>query len=96
MDETPRPGRAFAVYSLLRLALLAACVVVLRLVLGDGANELLVIGGAVLLSALLSLVLLRRQREAFTAASVAAADRRRALREARRARLADPQEPNGG
>ena len=92
MDETPRPGRAFAVYSALRLGLLLVSFVVLRLVVGDG-NDLLVIGGAVLLSALLSLVLLRRQREAFTSASIAAADRRRAEREARRARLDDPQEP---
>ncbi|MCW2679284.1 MAG: hypothetical protein JWM62_685 [Frankiales bacterium] len=90
MDETPRPGRAFAVYSGLRLALLFVSFVVLRLILGDG-NDLVVIGGAVLLSALLSLVLLRRQRDAFTAASMAAADRRKAEREARRARLDDPQ-----
>lgn len=94
MDPTPRPGRAFAVYSALRLALLLVCFVVLRLVVGDG-RDLLVIGGAVLLSALLSVVLLRRQRDAFTAASMAAADRRKQEREARRARLDDPQEPTG-
>ena len=91
-SETPRPGRAFLVYSGLRLALLVVSAAVLRLVVGDG-NDLLVIGGAVLLSALLSLVLLRSQRDAFTAASIAAADRRRAERDARRARLDDPQEP---
>lgn len=91
-SQTPRPGRAFLVYSALRLALLLVSAAVLRLVVGEG-KDLLVIGGAVLLSALLSLVLLRRQRDAFTAASVAAADRRRVEREARRARLDDPQEP---
>lgn len=83
------PGRAFAVYSALRLGLLLVSYVVLRLIVGDG-SDLLVLGGAVLLSALLSLVLLRRQRDAFTAASMAAADRRKAEREARRARLAEP------
>ena len=83
---TPSPGRAFAVYSVLRLALLAVAFVVLRLIVGDG-NDLLVVGAAVLLSALLSLVLLRRQREAFTSASLARAEQRRAARDARRARL---------
>lgn len=92
-SETPRPGRAFAVYSALRLALLVVSAAVLRLVLGEDANGLLVLGGAVLMSALLSLVLLRRQREAFTAATMAAADRRKQAREVRRARLDDPQEP---
>lgn len=85
----PTPGRAFAVYSALRLALLLVSYAVLRLILGDG-NPLLVVGAAVLLSALLSVVLLRRQRDAFTAASVARAEERRAAREARRARLDDP------
>ena len=84
--EDPRPGRAFAVYSALRLALLLVCFVALRLILGD-ANELLVIGAAVLLSALLSVVLLRRQRDAFTEASIARADQRRAEKQARRERL---------
>ena len=87
-EPKPRPGRAFAIYSALRLALLLVCFVLLRLIVGDG-NPLLVIGGAVLLSALLSLVLLRRQRDAFTAASMARADERRAARAARRARLDD-------
>ena len=82
------PGRAFAVYSALRLALLVASYLVLRLILGD-ADGLLVVGAAVLLSALLSVVLLRRQREAFTAASIARADARKAARESRRARLDD-------
>ena len=85
-DSTPGPGRAFAVYSALRLGLLLVCYVVLRLIIGDG-RDLLVVGAAVLLSALLSLVLLRRQRDAFTAASVARADQRKADKQARRARL---------
>lgn len=80
------PGRAFLVYSALRLGLLLAAFVVLRLLLPD-ADELLVVGAAVLASALLSVVLLKKQRDAFTAASMARADARRAEREARRARL---------
>ena len=84
--STPSPGRAFAVYSLLRLALLVVSFAVLRVIVGDG-NDLLVIGGAVLLSALLSLVLLKKQRDAFALASMARADERRAAKEARRARL---------
>lgn len=90
-EQPPRPGRAFAVYSALRLALLLASYAVLRLILGGG-NELLVLGAAVLLSALLSLVLLRRQRDAFARASMARADQRRDARQARRARL-DEQDP---
>lgn len=85
-DSTPGPGRAFAVYSLLRLVLLVVCFVVLRVIVGDG-NDLLVIGGAVLLSALLSLVLLRKQRDDFARASMVRADERRAAKQARRARL---------
>jgi hypothetical protein len=88
MDSTPSPGKAFAVYSLLRLALLVVSFAVLRVIVGPG-NDLLVIGAAVLLSAMLSLVLLRRQRDAFTAASLARADQRRADRQARRERLDD-------
>ena len=80
----PRPGRPFLVYSALRMALLLACYGVLRLL---GVEGLLAVGAAVLMSALLSLVLLRRQRDAFTAASLARADQRRADRDARRARL---------
>lgn len=83
------PGRAFLVYSLLRLALLLVAFVVL---LAIGLEGLLAVGGAVLLSALLSIVLLRRQRDAFTDASMARAEQRRADREARRARLQDPTE----
>ena len=85
---TPSPGRAFLVYSGLRLALLAVAYAVLRVI---GLDGLVAIGGAVLLSALLSLVLLRRQRDAFTDASIARADSRRAQREARRARLDESQ-----
>ena len=84
--SAPSPGRAFAVYSLLRLALLVVSFAVLRVILGPG-NELLVIGAAVLLSALLSLVLLRSQRDAFTAASLARAEERKAAKQARRERL---------
>lgn len=85
---TPSPGRAFAVYSVLRLGLLLVAFLVLRLIVGPG-NDLLVLGGAVLASALLSVVLLKRQREAFTSASMARADQRRAAKQARRARLDD-------
>ena len=84
---TPSPGRAFLVYTGLRLALLLASYVVL---VALGLDGLLAVGAAVLLSALLSLVLLRRQRDAFTAASIARADTRRAERETRRARLDEP------
>lgn len=86
-DSTPSsPGRAFAVYSLLRLALLVVSFAVLRVILGDG-KDLLVIGAAVLMSALLSLVLLKKQRDDFARASMARAEERRAAKAARRARL---------
>ncbi|MGI8537524.1 MAG: DUF4229 domain-containing protein [Mycobacteriales bacterium] len=83
---SPRPGRAFAVYSALRLALLLVSYAVLVAV---GVEGLLAVGGAVLASAVLSLVLLRRQREAFTSASIARTDQRRADKAERRARLDD-------
>ena len=85
--STSSPGRAFLVYSALRLVLL---VVAYSVLLAIGLDGLLAIGGAVLLSALLSLVLLRRQRDAFTEASLARAEQRRADKERRRARLDDP------
>ena len=88
----PSPGRAFAVYSALRLALLLVCYLLLRVLLGDG-NPLLVIGGAVLMSALLSLVLLKRQRDVFAEASFARAEQRRADKAARRSRLDAPDSP---
>lgn len=78
------PGRAFLVYSALRLALLLVSFAVLVVV---GLDDLLAVGGAVLVSALLSLVLLRRQRDAFTSASIARADQRRAEKAELRARL---------
>lgn len=84
-----RPGKAFLVYSALRLALLFVAFAVL---LAIGLDGLLAIGGAVLISALLSLVLLKSQRDAFTTASMARADERRAQKQARRARLEDPQD----
>lgn len=93
-STTPSPGRAFAVYSALRLALLVACFAVLRLIVGEG-RDLLVIGAAVLMSALLSLVLLRRQRDAFTVAAMARSDERKATKQAQRARL-DEQDPAAG
>ena len=85
-------GKAFVVYTALRLLVLLVCFVVLRQVLGPD-NPLLVVGGAVLLSALLSLVLLRGRRDAFTSASMAKADRRRAERAARQARLDEGRGP---
>jgi hypothetical protein len=84
---TSSPGRAFLVYSALRLVLL---VVAYSVLLAIGVDGLLAVGGAVLLSALLSLVLLRRQRDAFTEASLARAEERRADKERRRARLDGP------
>lgn len=84
---TQSPGRAFLVYSGLRLVLL---VVAYSVLLAIGIDGLLAVGGAVLLSALLSLVLLRRQRDAFTEASMARAELRRADKRRRRARLDDP------
>lgn len=78
------PGRAFLVYSLLRLAILAVSYAVL---LAIGLHGPLAIGIAVLLSALLSLLLLRDRRDAFTQASMARAAQRRELRSHRRARL---------
>ena len=82
--QTSTPGRAFLVYSGLRLVLL---VVAYSVLLAIGIDGLLAVGGAVLLSALLSLVLLRRQRDAFTEASMARSEERRAEKERRRARL---------
>ncbi len=82
--RTTSPGRAFLVYSVLRLVLLVVSYTVL---LAIGVDGLLAVGGAVLLSALLSLVLLRRQRDAFTEASMARADARREEKARRRERL---------
>ena len=90
---TTSPGRAFLVYSALRLVLLLLC---LALLLALGLRGLLAVGGAVLLSALLSLVLLKRQRDAFTAASLARADSRRAHQEAQRQRLQQHGDSAGG
>ena len=87
--KTQSPGRAFLVYSALRLVLL---VVAYSVLLAVGLDGLLAGGGAVLLSALLSLVLLRRQRDAFTSASLARAEERRAEQQRRRARLDGPAE----
>ena len=81
------PGRAFLLYSSLRLLLLLVAFAVL---LALRLDTILAFGGAVLVSALLSVVLLRRQREAFTSASVVRAEQRRAARQAQRARLDEP------
>ncbi len=89
---TPGPGRAFLVYTALRLALLLVSYAVL---VALGLEGLLAVGAAVLLSAGLSLVLLKKQRDAFTTASMARADARRAERESRRARLDEPGPPQG-
>lgn len=78
------PGRAFLLYSSLRLLLF---LVVLGVLLAVGLETVLALGGAVLGSALLSVVLLRRQREAFTRASIARAEQRRTSKQARRAKL---------
>lgn len=93
MTSPPHPtsaGRAFLLYSSLRLLLLLVAFAVL---LALGLDTILALGGAVLGSALLSVVLLRRQRQAFTSASVARADQRRAARQAQRARLDEPPTP---
>lgn len=82
--DPPSAARAFAVYSGLRLALLLVSVAVL---LALGVDGLFALGAGVLVSALLSLVLLRPQRDAFTSASIARADRRRAEKADRRTRL---------
>ena len=87
--STQSPGRAFLVYSALRLVLL---LVAWSVLLAVGVEGLLAVGGAVLLSALLSLVLLRRQRDAFAEASLARAEERRAEKGRRRARLDGPAE----
>ena len=81
------PGRAFLLYSSLRLLLLLVAFAVL---LALQLDTVLALGGAVLVSALLSVVLLRRQREAFTSASVVRAEQRRTARQAQRARLDEP------
>jgi len=81
------PGRAFLLYSTLRLLLLLVAFAVL---LALGLDTILALGGAVLISALLSVVLLRRQRQAFTSASIARAEQRRAAKQAQRARLEEP------
>jgi hypothetical protein len=86
----PSPGRAFLVYTALRLALLLVSYAVL---VALGLEGLLAVGAAVLLSAGLSLVLLKDQRDAFTAASMARADARKAERASRQARLDEPGPP---
>lgn len=86
----PRPGRAFLLYSSLRLLLFLVAYAVL---LAAGVDQVVALGGAVLGSALLSVVLLRTQRQAFTDASMARAERKRAEKAARRAALDADQPP---
>lgn len=66
-------GRVFAVYTLLRLLLFAACFGVLLVL---GVPVLVALAGGLLLSSLLSLVALRRQRDVFVVALQEQRDRR--------------------
>jgi hypothetical protein len=77
-------GRAFALYTTLRLLLFLSVFLLLQVVLEP---PLLAVGAAVLLSALLSIPLLRPWREDLARASAAGVERRRAARAAQRARL---------
>ena len=83
----PSAGRAFLLYSSLRLLLFLVCFAVL---IALDVEPVLALGVAVLGSALLSIVLLRSQRRAFTDASVARAQQRRQDKAARRAALDEP------
>jgi hypothetical protein len=86
----PSAGRAFLVYTGLRVALFLVSYVLL---LAIGLTGFLALGAAVLVSAVLSIVLLRRQREALTSASVARAQQRRVAKEQRLARLQEQDPP---
>ena len=89
-SASPRPsaGRAFLLYSTLRLLLFLVCLAVL---VALGVEQVLALGVAVLGSALLSIVVLRTQRRAFTEASVARTERKQQERAVRRAALDDTQ-----
>ena len=76
-SRSASPGRAFLLYSSLRLLLL---LLTFALMLAVGLEGLLAVGAAVLISAVLSVALLRRQRDAFTEASLARAEQRRAAK----------------
>lgn len=73
-------GRAFAVYTALRVVLFAVCCGVLLVL---GAPRLVGVAVALLVSSLLSLIFLRRQRDVF----VLALQRRREDRANEQARL---------
>jgi hypothetical protein len=77
-------GRAFALYTTLRLLLFLSVYVVLQVFVQP---PLLALGAAVLVSALVSIPLLRPWRTDLTRATQAGAERKAAERVARRARL---------
>ena len=79
-------GRAFALYTALRLLIFLLCWLALYLL---GLRGLLAPAAAVFVSSLISLVVLRGQREAFVRAMAERADRREREREALRRRM-DP------
>lgn len=87
-SPSPRPtrstGRAFALYTTLRLLLFLAVYLVLQVFLQPA---LLAVGAAVLISALLAVPLLKPWRHDLTAATSARLERKQAEREQRRARL---------
>jgi hypothetical protein len=77
-------GRAFALYTTLRLLMFLSVYLVLQLFLEP---TLLAVGAAVLLSAVLSIPLLAPWRHDLTRATAARVERKQAERAARRARL---------
>lgn len=79
-------GRAFALYTTLRLLLFLAVWVLVQLLVGE---PLLAIGVAVLVSAVASIPLLRPYRDDLNRATAARVERRRAERETLRSRLDD-------
>lgn len=86
--SSPRPvrsvGRAFALYTTLRLLLFLVLFLVLQAFLSP---TLLAVGAAVLLSAVVSIPLLAPWRHDLARATQARVERRQAERAARRARL---------
>jgi len=77
-------GRAFALYTTLRLLLVLAAYLLLQFFVEPA---LLAVGAAVLLSAVLSIPLLKPWRDDLTRATQARVERRRDERARRRARL---------
>lgn len=80
----PSVGRAFAVYSLLRLLLFAIVTAVLFLV---GLTDLPLLATAVLVSAILSFVVLKPQREGLARAVAGRDGARQSRRDVQRAQL---------